>query len=93
MSEQEVTLEQIESLIKERWHAEKVTFLGASPINDPFNEVSKADPPDYAWWVLAEVKDPEDEEANEMSFQIGINKEGALDIYCTWDYNVFVGPG
>lgn len=92
MSEQEVTPEQIEALIKERWHAEKVTFMGAAPINDLFNEVSKADPPDYAWWVLAEVKDAEDEEANEMSFQIG-EKDGKLAIYCTWDYNIFVGPG
>lgn len=88
----EYTPEQIEALIKEQWNAEKVTFMGAAPINDPFNEVSKADPPDYAWWVLARVKTPDDEEANEMSFQIG-EKYGKLDIYCTWDYNIFVGPG
>jgi hypothetical protein len=31
---------------------------------------------------------PDEEEPSEMSFQIG-EKDGKLDIYCTWDYNIF----
>jgi hypothetical protein len=86
----EITHEQVEALIKERLEAKYVQFIGAAPIGDVFNEVSKADPPDYAWHVLAWVKAPGDEEANEMSFQVG-QKDGKLDIYCTWDYNIFEG--
>lgn len=80
----------VEDLIAERCKAERVVFLGASPIEDPFNEVSKADPPDYAWYVLADVTTIEDGEleTTAMSFQIG-EKAGTLDVYCTWDYNIF----
>jgi hypothetical protein len=84
----------IEDLIGERCKAERVVFRGGAPIDDPFNEVSKADPPDYAWYVLADVTTVEDgqEETDAMSFQIG-EKDGKLDIYCTWDYDIFKSEG
>ncbi len=83
----------IEDLIAERWKATQVVFRGATPIDDPFNEVSKSETPDYAWYVLADVTTLEDgeEETDTMSFQIG-EKDGKLDIYCawdTWDYDIF----
>lgn len=76
----------VEDLIAQRWKAERVVFRGGAPIDDPFNEVSKADPPDYAWYVLADVTS--EEETSAMSFQIG-EKDGKIDIYCTWDYDIF----
>jgi hypothetical protein len=91
MSEQQrpqFIVQQVEALIKAQWKAQTVVFQGAAPINDPFNEVSKMDPPDFAWWVLAEVKDADDDEPNAMSFQIGV-KDGTLKIYCGWNYNIF----
>lgn len=92
MSEQKIDTQLVEDLIAERWKATKVVFRGASPIDDPFNEVSKMEPPDYAWHVLADVTTVEDgeEETDAMSFQIG-EKDGKLDIYCSWDYSIFEG--
>lgn len=39
---------------------------------------------------MADVTTIEDgeEETTAMSFQIG-EKDGKLDIYCTWDYDIF----
>lgn len=90
MAETTIDTQLVEDLIAERWKAERVVFRGGAPIDDPFNEVSKMDPPDYAWYVLADVTTIEDgeEETDAMSFQIG-EKEGKLDIYCTWDYDIF----
>ena len=56
------------------------TFVGAAQISDPFNEVSKADPPQSAWYVLATVKMPGEDAPEPMSFQIG-EKSGVLKIY------------
>lgn len=84
----------VEDLIAQRWKAERVVFRGGAPIEDPFNEVSKADPPDYAWYVLADVTTIEEgeKETTAMSFQIG-EKDSKLDIYCTWDYDIFQCSG
>jgi hypothetical protein len=53
-TQEEITPAQIEALIKERWSASKVTFKGATPIEDIFNEVTKepGGQPDYAWYVF-----------------------------------------
>jgi hypothetical protein len=44
----------------------------------------------HAWYVLADVPTLEDgeEETDAMSFQIG-KKDGKLDLYCSWDYDIF----
>jgi hypothetical protein len=48
------------------------------------------DPPEDAWYGLADVTTIEDGEKDmpAMSFQIG-EKDGKLDIYCTRDYSLF----
>ena len=84
MAESTIDTQLVEDLIAERWKAERVVFRGSAPIEDTFNEVSKMAPPDYAWYVLADVTTIEDgeEETTAMSFQVG-KKDGTLDIYCT----------
>lgn len=90
MTEQDVTPEQAMALIQEHHPGATITFKGAAPIEDTFNEVSKMDPPDYAWHVLVEVRSSEDEEDDEClwTYQIG-EKDGKLGIYNVYDYSIF----
>lgn len=83
---EQISEQAIIDLLKTQQGAKTVEMLACRPIEDPFNEVSKMDPPDYAWLVLAEVT--QDEETDEMTFQIG-EKDGVLRVYCTWDYNAW----
>jgi hypothetical protein len=73
MAENTIDTLLVEDLIAERCKAERVVFRGGAPIDDPFNEVGKMDPPDDAWYVLADVTTIEDgeEETSAMSFQVG----------------------
>lgn len=84
-----VTPRKVAACIQDHLHAHEVTPIGFANVDDPFNEVSKADPPDRAWYALASVALREGEEAHKMSFQVG-EKDNELKVYCTWDYSIFL---
>lgn len=83
-----VTPRKVAECIKEHLNAHEVTPIGFANIDDPFNEVSKADPPDRAWYALASVDMGDGDGPQEMSFQVG-EKQDVLKVYCTWDYSIF----